>query len=183
MSKFRSKISSMNSLDFLLILLAVFFVFIGYQKGLIGQLLSLGSLFISVYVAAILYKFLIPYLGSTQIDNQILISFVSFFIVFVACLVLIRVSALSLSKFLDKINIKWLNSFLGAILGFSKFALLLFMGIWVYQNVFINLFNTDIGMVKESYLFPKVQMLVGYFLDWAKTSPEYEEFTSIYNFM
>jgi len=115
----------MNWIDFVIIILLVFGLARGYINGFIKELASLlalvlgiwGAIKFSTWTAAKLYDYF-------DMTGQF-VGITAFLITFVVIVIIIHFIGLIVDKFIEKISLGFLNSFLGMIFGIFKSALIL----------------------------------------------------------
>ena len=125
----------MNWIDFIIIILLVFGLARGYINGFIKELASLlalvlgiwGAIKFSTWTAEKLYDYF-------DMTGQF-VGITAFLVTFVVIVIIIHFVGLIVDKFIEKISLGFLNSFLGLIFGIFKTALILSV-IFVILNAF-----------------------------------------------
>ena len=138
---------SLNILDIILLLCFIPALFNGYRKGLADQIISIGSLFLGVFLA---YHWalnlsieLAPYFETT---DPAVLKILSFFIILVAVFIVMKILGALINKLLKITTLGWLNSLLGLFFSILVAAIvigLLLMGLtWINDKV--NFISQDV---------------------------------------
>lgn len=116
--------------DIIVIILLVLAVIKGYRRGLIIGLFSLVAVIIGLAAAMKLSTLVAGYLGTAVKISDRWLPVISFVVVFLAVVLLIRLGARALEKTAEIITLGWLNKLGGMILYtgiyFTVFSILLF---------------------------------------------------------
>ena len=145
----------MNTLD--LCILAFFCVgaFLGWRKGLIMELFTFGSLLAGVYFAFHFSDSIAQYFVADKHEGM-LVPFLSFLVVFILVVVLVRFLGKLFEKFVAFVWLSIFNKILGAFIGVLKWGLfagcvLLLLGPLDPKNEAVPLQVKD-----SSFLYPVV---------------------------
>ncbi len=115
----------MNTLDIIILIPVILFVFRGFRKGLIIELATLAALFLGIFLGIYFSDFvaelLVKYLGL----NANYTSAVAFLVIFVAVIILVRMLAKAIEKLIKMVALGFFNRILGALLGLLKALLLM----------------------------------------------------------
>ena len=126
----------------------MFFIVRGYQKGFIKQTSKILGLIIALLVAVDGYQefkvFLSPYLDVPPS----LLSFISFSIIFIVFNILIHILGLILKKTTNFIFLGPVDSLAGAALGVLKSAILIYLIVFILNEV---PHDTVVNLIDESY--------------------------------
>jgi len=139
-------------LDVVLALPILWGVYIGYQKGLISQVLGIISLVIGIYMG-IYHGNLVFFLLEGKVSDTY-IPIISFAIIFTTIVVLGILLSKAIEKMLAFIQLKQLNKIGGIVFGVIKVLLFLLAGIYFFEkwDTKNSIINGEIK--KESVLYP-----------------------------
>jgi uncharacterized membrane protein required for colicin V production len=114
-------------LDSILLIILVYFIYSGYKRGFV---LSLNN-FLLLTLGAIAAYFVAKHFASTFFKTGSFLFYLSFFLFFILTLIgvrkLLKKLEVKLLALLKKSDLMWLNSLLGALLGFLKVAVVVFI--------------------------------------------------------
>ena len=156
----------MNSIDIVvIILLAVAFV-AGFRRGLIRELASLAGVWLAIWVSV---KFSDK--ATVWLSNQLpiptpFLKYVSFLLVFILILLVVRYVARMLSSAINLTPLGAINTLGGAVLSSAKMCLFIGLIVWALEE-------WKIGLVAEkdqtqSHVYPLVKKGVGQIIPFAK---------------
>ena len=149
----------MNYIDIIIAVSLLYGLIKGFSNGLIKEITNILSVVIAIYIGFHFSNLIEPYLrqeaGATY-DG--LIPLVSFLIVFIIILVIIK----SIGEMIDRLTkilaLGMVSKFLGAIFGFFKIMVILSgVHFFLSQHQVIN----DIKIKQESILFQPIQDAAG----------------------
>jgi membrane protein required for colicin V production len=109
----------MNWLDFVIILVIVFFVLGAYSAGLIREVVTLFAVFLGIVIAGALYNSLAKDV-LVFIDNEDAARAISFLILFGAVYLIGQISAYVLKTGASLLMLGWVDHAGGAVFGFLK---------------------------------------------------------------
>ena len=140
--------NGLTILDIIILILFLYFVIKGYNKGFIRQTSKILGLIIALLVAIKQYQdfegFLTPYLEV----SPPLLSFISFSIIFIVFNIVIHILGISLKKATNFLFLGPVDSIAGAFLGFLKSGILVYLIIYILNEV---PHDYVINMLDESY--------------------------------
>lgn len=147
----------MNILDIILIAAMVLLTARGLVRGLFKEALSLGSLFIGIFVAMKFHHFLEPYIA-VHLSNADTVRAASYLATFLITLALIWLIAKVVTDAIAPTPAGWINIALGGLFGLCEGLVLCTAALYVLLTF---LPNTE--MVKQSSLAPSFRPLVEMF--------------------
>ncbi|MDI3318441.1 CvpA family protein [Pinibacter soli] len=158
-------------IDILFIIILVFALYKGWRNGFVVAILSVVGLIIGLVAAMKLSAVTANYLkDSTNISLRWL-PFISFLIVFIAVMLLIRLLASLITKTMEVVALGWANKLAGIILYAVVYTIALSVVLFYIQKVHIISDKT----VEESHFYGFIQPLgpvaingIGKVLPWFK---------------
>ena len=112
----------MNTLDLCILAFLCIGAFLGWRKGLVMELFTFGSLIAGVYFAFQSSDAIARYFLADQHDGA-LVPFLSFLIVFILVVMLVRFLGKLFEKFVAFVWLSIFNKILGALIGILKWGL------------------------------------------------------------
>lgn len=137
----------MNTLDIILLVLLIPGAIRGLIKGFLEQVVSIGGIFLGVYVA---YKFSNPvctWLGQYIHMSETVLHLVGFILVLAGLMVLVVLLAKFLTKVLEMASLGWVNRALGVFFSLVVSALILSLLAVIFDTL-----NTRFALVNTAYL-------------------------------
>lgn len=138
----------LNILDLIILIIFLYFILRGYQTGFIRQTSKILGLIIALLVAVKQYQefqvLLEPYLDVPPS----LLSFISFAIIFIIFNLLIHILGISLKKVTNFLYLGPVDSFGGVLLGILKSGILIYLVIFILNEVPHELVTE---MIEKSY--------------------------------
>ena len=122
-------------LDIIFVILLVFAVIKGFRRGLIVGVFSLVAINIGLAAAMKLSTLVAGYLGDAMNVSDRWLPIISFAIVFIAVILLIRLGANAIEKLVQAVTLGWLNK-LGGIL--------------LYLAIYITIFSVIIFYLEQA---------------------------------
>ncbi|WP_194776633.1 CvpA family protein [Pararhodonellum marinum] len=141
-------------LDILIVIILALGAYSGYQKGLFIGVLSILAFFIGLLLA---FKFMdwgTAFLAERVENLTYMLPLVSFMVIFLGVVILLRILAFLVKKTLDLTILGTFDNFAGAILGFLKWAFMVSLLIWITGSFQIEIPYLD---KSESKLYPVVE--------------------------
>ncbi len=135
--------------DIIIIILFLFFVFRGYERGFIDQTSRIIGLLIALYIAITQYQVLQVYLEPYIDMPPQIIHFISFVIIFILFNIAVNILGLILKQIVKFLFLNPLDHLAGAFLGFVKGAVLIYLLLFIL-NEFPYQMLTE--MLEESYI-------------------------------
>ena len=137
-----------NAFDIVLAVLLLLFVVRGLVRGLIKELAGFIGLLLGFFTAARYYPFLAPY-AAKVLDDTTSINVLSYILVFMGVLIVVKLFAIAIEKFMSVTSIGWLNHLLGGGIGAAKGTLLCIVAVTL-----VTYLIGDEPTLKESLLAP-----------------------------
>ena len=158
-------------IDILFLILMILAFFKGIKKGLILAVFSLVGLIIGLAAAMKLSVIVADYLKDTVNISAKWLPFISFIVVFIAVLILVRIGATALEKTIDFVMMGWLNK-LGGIIFYAVLYIILLSVLLFYAEK-LSLINPKTITASKTYVYlqpwgPKVMNLMGSVIPWFK---------------
>ena len=149
----------MNTLDIVILIPLIWGAYIGYQKGLLIEMIS-----VVVVIIAILLSFKLLTKGVSVVGEYIksvpsALPIISFIVLFVVILLILSLLGKVLKGLLHKTIFKEFDKVLGAALGLFKFAFIMSNVLWIIEKS-ESVFGKNI--VTQSVLFPLVKPIAQY---------------------
>ncbi len=140
-------------IDILFAILIVFAVIRGFQKGLIVALFSFVAFFIGLAAALKLSAIVAGYIGkSVKVSDQWL-PIISFAVVFIIVIILVRLGAKLIEKSVQAVLLGWINR-IGGILFYLILYITIFSVLLFYAEQ-LNLLQTE--TINKSVVYKYVQ--------------------------
>jgi len=158
-------------IDVIFLCLMALAFFKGIKKGLILAVFSLVGLVIGLAAAMKLSVFVAGYLKDTVNISAKWLPFLSFLLVFIGVLILVRIGAKALEKTIEFAMMGWLNK-IGGIILYAALYIILFSVLLFYTEK-LNLINPGTIKASKTYVYlqpwgPKVMETMGFVIPWFK---------------
>lgn len=140
-------------LDFIFAIIIVFAIYKGYQRGLIVGLFSLAAVIIGIAAAMKLSAVVAGYIGKAVKVSDQWLPVISFIIVFIFVLLLVRLGANLIEKLAESILLGWANK-LGGILLYAVIYTIIFSVLLFYAGQ-LNLLKPE--MINKSVTYSFIQ--------------------------
>ncbi|WP_242923749.1 CvpA family protein [Pontibacter liquoris] len=152
----------MSTFDFFLAIPIAFGAFMGFRKGLLLELVSLVALVLAILGGLKLLNTALPVMEGFIGDVHGLLPFVTFLVVFVGIILLVRLVGLLLKKVIDFTPFGLFDNVLGAILGALKWCVALSLLLYVASLAGISISKET---ADASVVYPVVLKTTPYALD------------------
>jgi len=131
----------------------------GFSKGLIKELASILGVIIGVFLAKNYYPYLDIKLKPIFESEAGFISILSAILIFLLTIMVFKIIARFLTKFLKIIALGLLNRIIGSVFGIFKTVLLLCILVFIFSNI-----NNVTGIIKaeklsQSFFYSKVEKI------------------------
>ena len=146
----------MNNLDLCILAFLCIGVFLGWKKGLIMELFTFGSLLAGVYFAFHFSNTISLYFTGDENDGM-LVPFLSFLIVFVLIVLIVRFLGKLFEKFIAFVWLSVFNKIFGAVIGILKWGLFAGCALLVLNSLDPNNEVVPITTKQRSVLYPIVK--------------------------
>ena len=149
----------MNYLDIFLIIIIGWGAYNGFLKGLIQELASILGIIFGIYLAKNYYSFLDQKLYLLFESEANYLSLISAIIIFLLTIMIFKIVASFLTKFLKLIALGLLNKIIGAIFGVLKSLLILCVIIFVFSKInnVVNIIEKD--KLQESFIYSEIERI------------------------
>src|ERR1700743_1914754 len=122
-------------IDIFYIVCLVLFLYRGYKKGVVVALFAVISVIAGIFCALKFSGFIAGVLFKNASMGSGWVIFLSYFLVFIITIFLIRIGAKALSKLLDVAFLGWINRLCGAILYGFMITLIISTFIWFINSI------------------------------------------------
>ncbi|MBA2500690.1 MAG: CvpA family protein [Chitinophagaceae bacterium] len=136
-------------IDTVLAILMVIAIFKGFTKGLIVAVFSLLAFFVGLAAAVKLSAVMAGYIGAAVSVSEKWLPFISFIIIFLGFVILVRIGARILEKTVQIAMLGWLNR-LGGIFFYSLIYIIIYSTILFYA-VQLHVLKPEIILNSVSY--------------------------------
>jgi len=145
--------------------------FKGIKNGLIMAVFSLVGLIVGVAAAMKLSVIVAAYLKDSVNISAKWLPFLSFLLVFIGILILVRIAAAALEKTMEFALMGWLNKLGGIVLYAALYIILLSVLLFYAEK--LNFINTNTISASKTYVYlqpwgPKVMDTMGSVIPWFK---------------
>ena len=149
----------MSYLDLFFGLVLAWGAYSGFSKGLIKELASILGVIVGVFLAKNYYPFLDIKLKPIFESEAGFISILSAILIFLLTIMVFKIIAKFLTKFLKIIALGLLNRIIGSVFGIFKTVLLLCVLVFIFSNI-----NNVTGLIKaeklsQSFFYSKVEKI------------------------
>ncbi|MCD8260778.1 MAG: CvpA family protein [Bacteroides sp.] len=125
----------MTTIDIVILVLLAVGTLIGFTKGFIQQLASIAGFVIGLWAAGVLYGSLAERLYPVITESRTLAQVLSFLAIWIIIPLLFSLVASTLTKVAEALALGCINRWLGAALGFAKYALMISLLIHVIDYI------------------------------------------------
>jgi len=158
-------------IDIIFLFLMALAFFKGIKKGLILAVFSLVGLVVGLAAAMKLSVVVADYLKDTVNVSAKWLPFLSFILVFIGVIILVRIGATAIEKTIEFAMMGWLNK-LGGIILYAALYIILFSVLLFYAEK-LNLINPKTITASKTYAYlqpwgPKVMEMMGAVIPWFK---------------
>ena len=136
-------------IDTVLAILLIIAIFKGFSKGLIVAVFSLLALMIGLAAAVKLSTVVAGYIGDTVTVSQKWLPFISFIVVFLVAVILVRIGAKIIEKTVQVAMMGWLNR-MGGMLFYAIIYIIIY-SIILFYAVQLNLLKPETIINSETY--------------------------------
>ncbi|ASB49179.1 CvpA family protein [Alkalitalea saponilacus] len=121
----------MHIFDIIALIIILFFLFKGLKNGFIIELASLAALFLGIILAVMFSEVTATWLSDYITSRYV--SILAFILVFTATVLGVHLVAKMIDKLVSAIALGWLNRLTGAAFGVVKAAILISIGILLFE--------------------------------------------------
>jgi membrane protein required for colicin V production len=140
-------------IDLVFVILLILSVFKGYRRGLIVGVFSLIAIIIGLAAAIKLSAMVAAYIGSHSTISEKWLPVISFAVVFIIAVLLVRLGANLIQKAVESVSLGWVNR-LGGILLYAILFTMVYSILLFYASQ-VSLLSD--ATVKKSVIYPYVQ--------------------------
>jgi len=155
----------MSYLDLFFGLAIAWGAYSGFSKGLIKELASILGVIIGVFLAKNYYPYLDIKLKPIFESEAGFISILSAILIFLLTIMVFKIIAKFLTKFLKIIALGLLNRIIGSVFGIFKTVLLLCILVFIFSNI-----NNVTGIMKaeklsQSFFYSKIEKINSFIIE------------------
>lgn len=155
----------MSYLDLFFGLVLAWGAYSGFSKGLIKELASILGVIIGVFLAKNYYPYLDIKLKPIFESEAGFISILSAILIFLLTIMVFKIIAKFLTKFLKIIALGLLNRIIGSVFGIFKTVLLLCILVFIFSNI-----NNVTGIIKaeklsQSFFYSKIEKINSFIIE------------------
>jgi membrane protein required for colicin V production len=151
-------IKNMSQIDIILIIPLLWGAVMGFKKGLILELASLVGLILGIYGAIKFSDYTAEKLVQYVEITQEWLGLISFLVTFIAIVFGVFLLAKSLNKALKLVALGTVNRILGLLFGTLKFALIVSIGLYFFENMNRKFEVVEKDFAKESMLYEPIKL-------------------------
>ena len=156
----------MNALDIVLAIALGFGFLKGFSKGLIIEVASLGALFLGL-IGALRFSDFVADLVKGFVDwNPLAVQTVSYLLVFIVIVYAISLLAKGLTKVIRQASLGLFNKFLGAFFGVIKWAVLMSVALFFFDQLNAWVPIVDAETMENSVLYEPITAIGEYLFSW-----------------
>jgi len=149
----------MGYLDIFLLLFLGWGSYSGFSKGLVKELSSILGILFGIFLAKNYYSFLDKKLYKLFETEADFISLISAIIIFLLTIMIFKIVANFITKFLKLIALGLLNKIIGALFGVLKSTLILSLIIFIFSKI-NNVTNIiDRAKLQESIVYTEIERI------------------------
>lgn len=151
-------------IDIIFILCMVFAIFKGYRNGFIVAIFSFVAIVVGLAAAMKLSAYVAKQLGDHTSLSHAWLPFISFALVMIAVVILVRIGAATIQKMVEMIFLGWVNKLAGIALYAALYILVLSVLLFFTEK--LHLFDAETIAASRVYSFiqpwgPKVMDGIG----------------------
>ena len=155
----------MSYLDLFFGLVLAWGAYSGFSKGLIKELASILGVIIGVFLAKNYYPYLDIKLKPIFESEAGFISILSAILIFLLTIMVFKIIAKFLTKFLKIIALGLLNRIIGSVFGIFKTVMLLCILVFIFSNI-----NNVTGIIKaeklsQSFFYSKIEKINSFIIE------------------
>ena len=155
----------MSYLDLFFGLVIAWGAYSGFSKGLIKELASILGVIIGIFLAKNYYPYLDIKLKPIFESEAGFISILSAILIFLLTIMVFKIIAKFLTKFLKIIALGLLNRIIGSVFGIFKMVLLLCILVFIFSNI-----NNVTGIIKaeklsQSFFYSKIEKINSFIIE------------------
>lgn len=149
----------MKYIDFILAIPLIWGAFIGFKKGLVLELASFVALFLGIFGAIKFSDFTANYLSQyVEVPTEWL-GLTSFIVTFIIIVIGVFFLAKLLNQLLKMVALGLINRLLGMLFGILKYALMLSILLYFYENFNRHFHYSEKELAEESLLYQPIMFI------------------------
>jgi len=149
----------MNYLDIFLLLIIVWGGYMGFSKGLVKELASILGIILGVVLAKNYFPVVDKKLYVLFESEADFISLISALIIFLSTIMIFKIFANILTKFLKSIALGLLNRIVGALFGILKSTLVLCIIIFIFSKINNVLNVIEDSKIQSSLVYKEIERI------------------------
>lgn len=149
----------MNALDIVILALFIPGLVRGISKGFLEQVISLGGVFLSVYLAYRFSSVLCVWLRDYISVSDTVLGVISFSLILAGALILVIMLAKLITKAVEMASLGWFNRVLGIVFSFATTALVLATLAIIFDTLNVKFELVKSPVLTESVLYPALRDL------------------------
>lgn len=157
---------SINPIDLVLSLVLGYGCFQGFRKGLLVEMASLIALILGLWGAFLFADWAKIFLQSYLNIKPIILSALSYLIVFVGIVLSISLVAKIVTKIINLVALGLINRLLGGFFGILKIGLVLSALLYLIHRLNFLITLIDPALLESSFLYDPILSLGQFFFDW-----------------
>ena len=155
----------MSYLDLFFVVVIAWGAYSGFSKGLIKELASILGVIFGIFLAKNYYPYLDIKLKPIFESEAGFISILSAILIFLFTIMVFKIIARFLTKFLKIIALGLLNRIIGSVFGIFKTVLLLCILVFIFSNI-----NNVTGIIKaeklsQSFFYSKIEKINSFIIE------------------
>lgn len=151
-------IKKMSQIDIILIIPLLWGAVMGFKKGLVLELASLVGLILGIYGAIKFSDYTAEKLTQYVDITQEWLGLISFLVTFIGIVFGVFLLAKILNKALKLVALGTVNRILGLLFGTIKFALIVSIGLYLFENMNRKFEFVEKDFAKESLLYEPIKL-------------------------
>ncbi|MFT5667942.1 MAG: membrane protein required for colicin V production [Vicingaceae bacterium] len=151
-------IKNMSQIDIIFIIPLLWGAVMGFKKGLVLELASLVGLILGIYGAIKFSDYTAEKLAQYADITQEWSGLISFLVTFIAIVFGVFLLAKILNKALKLVALGTVNRILGLLFGTLKFALIVSIGLYFFENMNRKFEFVEKDFAKESMLYEPIKL-------------------------
>jgi membrane protein required for colicin V production len=168
----------LTTADFVIIAIVLFGAYRGYKDGFLMGVATLAALVLGIFIA---FKFIsegMEFLQERFNADKVFLPYLSFFLIFVAIVILVNLLGRFLRKSIDKTFLGRIDEAFGAVLGAFKMLFMLSIFLWIIDSLKVDLPRQ---WTEDSFMFPFTAHLAPAIAGWvAQFLPFFEEIFPVF---
>ena len=149
----------MKYIDFILAIPLLWGAFMGFKKGLVLELATIAALILGIVGAIKFSGLTATYLNQTFEIAENWIGLISFLVTFIGIVIAVFILGKMLDKTLKLVALGLVNRILGMFFGILKYALLVSVGLFFFDNINSKVHITKSNLAEVSILYTPIKVI------------------------